>query len=131
MGVSYQPGINATLTMNPLKRDITNDDLLPLLEVIEEIRVRDPEMTAAVLSIFLYVATHDDCHKQAIEEDLEISTSNCSRAADWLLDKKTLRKPGLGLITKELDPSNKRRVMFSLTQQGRHLANRLKTSLYG
>tara|TARA_B100001094_G_scaffold128611_1_gene124640 strand:+ start:622 stop:1017 length:396 start_codon:yes stop_codon:yes gene_type:complete len=131
VGVSYQPGINATLTMNPLKRDITNDDLLPLLEVIEEIRVRDPEMTAAVLSIFLYVATHDDCHKQAIEEDLEISTSNCSRAADWLLDKKTLRKPGLGLITKELDPSNKRRVMFSLTQQGRHLANRLKTSLYG
>ena len=88
MVVSSQPGTNATLTMNPLKRDITNDDLLPLLEVIEEIRVRDPEMTAAVLSIFLYVATHDDCHKQAIEEDLEISTSNCSRAADWLLDKK-------------------------------------------
>ena len=117
--------------MNPLKRDITNDDLLPLLEVIEEIRVRDPEMTAAVLSIFLYVATHDDCHKQAIEEDLEISTSNCSRAADWLLDKRTLRKPGLGLITKEADPSNKRRVMFRLTQQGKHLANRLQTTLYG
>lgn len=128
MVVSSQPD---TSTMNPLKRDITNDDLLPLLEVIEEIRVRDPEMTAAVLSIFLYVATHDDCHKQAIEEDLEISTSNCSRAADWLLDKKTLRKPGLGLITKEADPSNKRRVMFRLTQQGKHLANRLQTTLYG
>ena len=126
-----QPGTNANPNMNPLKRDITNDDLLPLLEVIEEIRVRDPEMTAAVLSIFLYVATHDDCHKQAIEEDLEISTSNCSRAADWLLDKKTLRKPGLGLITKEADPSNKRRVMFRLTQQGKHLANRLQTTLYG
>ena len=117
--------------MNPLRREVTNDDLLPLLEVIEEIRVRDPDMTAAVLSIFLYIATHDTCHKQAIEEDLEISTSNCSRAADWLLDKKTLRKPGLGLIQKEDDPSNRRRVMYSLTQQGKHLAKRLQTTLYG
>lgn len=117
--------------MNPLRREVTNDDLLPLLEVIEEIRVRDPDMTASVLSIFLYVATHDTCHKQAIEEDLEISTSNCSRAADWLLDKKTLRKPGLGLIKKEDDPSNRRRVMYSLTQQGKHLAKRLQTTLYG
>ena len=117
--------------MNPLRREVTNDDLLPLLEVVEEIRVRDPDMTAAVLSIFLYVATHDDCHKQAIEEDLSISTSNCSRAADWLLDKKTLRKPGLGLISKEADPSNKRRIMFRLTQQGKHLAKRMQSTLYG
>ena len=117
--------------MDPLRRRVTNMDLLPLLEVVEEIRVRDPDMTAAVLSIFLYVATHDDCHKQAIEEDLNISTSNCSRAADWLLDKKTLRKPGLGLITKEADPSNKRRIMFRLTQQGKHLAKRMQSTLYG
>ena len=117
--------------MDPLKRDVTNDDLIPFLEAIEEIRVRDPDMTAAVLSMFLYIASHDGCHKQAIEEDLEISTSNSSRAADWLLDRKTLRKPGLGLISKEADPSNKRRTMYSLTQQGRHLANRLKQSLYG
>ena len=117
--------------MNPLRREVTNDDLLPLLEVVEEIRVRDPDMTAAVLSIFLYVATHDDCHKQAVEEDLGISTSNCSRAADWLLDKKTLRKPGLGLISKEADPSNKRRIMFRLTQQGKHLAKRMQSTLYG
>ena len=65
-------------------------DLLPLLEVIEEIRVRDPDMTAAVLSIFLYVATHDDCHKQAVEEDLSISTSNCSRMHHWLTGQERL-----------------------------------------
>ena len=104
-------------------------DLLPLLEVIEEIRVRDPDMTAAVLSIFLYVATHDNCHKQAIEEDLEISTSNCSRAADWLLDKKT-PQAWPGTHTKEDDPSNRRRVMYSLTQQGKPFQTPTDNSLW-
>ena len=112
--------------MDPLRREITNNQLLPLLQAIEAIRVEDPEMTSTVISVFLYVASHEGCHKQAIEEDLGISTSNSSRAADWLLNKKTLRKSGeVGLITKEKDPSNNRRITFTLTEKGIALANKL------
>jgi DNA-binding MarR family transcriptional regulator len=117
--------------MDPLKRLETDSRLNNLLKAWETLRLSHREVPAQAVTVLLYVASHNPCHKQAIEEDLEISTSNSSRAADWLLDRKTLRKPGLGLISKEADPSNKRRTMYSLTQQGRHLANRLKQSLYG
>ena len=117
--------------MDPLRREITNNQLLPLLQAIEAIRVEDPEMTSTVISVFLYVASHEGCHKQAIEEDLGISTSNSSRAADWLLNKKTLRKSGnVGLITKEKDPSNNRRITFKLTDKGKGLARKLMDTIY-
>ena len=117
--------------MDPLRREITNNQLLPLLQAIEAIRVEDPEMTSTVISVFLYVASHEGCHKQAIEEDLGISTSNSSRAADWLLNKKTLRKSGnVGLITKEKDPSNNRRITFKLTDKGKALSQAMKSLIY-
>ena len=117
--------------MDPLRREITNNQLLPLLQAIEAIRVEDPEMTSTVISVFLYVASHEGCHKQAIEEDLGISTSNSSRAADWLLNKKTLRKSGnVGLITKEKDPANNRRITFQLTDKGKVLARKLMDTIY-
>ena len=117
--------------MNPLRRAVTNNQLLPLLQVIEAIRVEDPEMTSTVISVFLYVASHEGCHKQAIEEDLGISTSNSSRAADWLLDKKTLRKSGnVGLIVKEKDPSNNRRITYELSGKGKALVSKLVDIIY-
>ena len=117
--------------MDPLRREITNNQLLPLLQAIEAIRVEDPEMTSTVISVFLYVASHEGCHKQAIEEDLGISTSNSSRAADWLLNKKTLRKSGdVGLIIKEKDPSNNRRITFQLTDKGKALSQKMQLLIF-
>ena len=60
-----------------------------------------------------------------------ISTSHSSRAADWLLDKKTLRKSGnAGLIIKEKDPSNNRRITFELTDKGKALSQKMKSIIY-
>jgi len=117
--------------VDPLKRDITNPSMEGLLSVIEYLRTLDREVPAQVVSVLLYIAIHEPCHKQAIEEDLDFTTASCSRNIDWLTDKHRLKKPGLGLVEKWKDDSNRRRYMVALTDKGRELINTLEIKLYG
>ena len=97
----------------------------------ERLRILDREIPAQVVSILLYIAIHEPCHKQAIEEDLGYTTGSCSRNIDWLTTKHRLNKPGLGLVEKWKDPSNRRRYIVALTPKGKELINTLETQLYG
>jgi DNA-binding MarR family transcriptional regulator len=105
--------------------------LEPLLDVINLIRLLDREMPAQVVATLLYVATHDNCHKQALEEALDFTAASGSRNTDWLSAKHRLNKPGLGLIVKETDPSNRRRQTLTLSPKGRIFIKQLKDMLYG
>ncbi len=82
------------------------------------------------MSVLLYVASHDRCHKGALEEDLNISIASSSRNTDWLSKDHRLNKPGLDLIRKSLDDSNRRRQVLSLTKKGEDLVKQIKTILY-
>ncbi len=117
--------------MDPLKRQLTDDVSDTLLHAMELLRLLDREVPAQVLSAFLYIAAHNPCHKQAMEEDLGFTTASGSRCIDMLCDKNRLKKPGYGLITKAYDPSNKRRLMCSLTPKGESLIKQLKATIYG
>jgi DNA-binding MarR family transcriptional regulator len=117
--------------LDPLRKQLTDPQLEPLLDVINLIRLLDREMPAQVVATFLYVATHDNCHKQALEEALDFTAASGSRNTDWLSSKHRLGKPGLNLITKQSDPTNRRRQTLSLTPKGRMLAKQLKETLYG
>jgi DNA-binding MarR family transcriptional regulator len=117
--------------MDPLRRQITNAQMERLLQVIETIRVLDREMPAQVVATLLYVASHNDCHKPALEQDLNFSTASGSRNTDWLSKQHRLRKPGLDLITKEVDPTNKRRTTLKLTPKGEQLIHKITQILYG
>lgn len=88
-------------------------------------------MPAQVIATFLYVASHDNCHKLAMEEDLNFTTASGSRNTDWLSKYHRLNKPGLDLITKEADPINRRRQLLKLTPNGKELVNQLQEILYG
>ena len=77
----------------------------------------------------LYIASHNPCHKQAIEEDCSLTTASSSRMIDLLADgygRKGVMTPGLGLITKYTDPGNKRRHMCKLTPKGEQLVHLIK-----
>lgn len=111
------------------------------MDVIEVFRLMDREVPAQVISTFLYVASHSPCHAQALAQDLTyenekgepvpMSPSAVSRNTDWLSDKHRLGKPGLNLIQKEVDPSNRRRQILRLTLKGEKLAKDLRSILYG
>ena len=117
--------------MDPLRRTRTDRDIYRMLQGFELLRLMDREIPGQLVSAFLYIASHNPCHKQALEEDLDLKTSSASRLTDWLSDYHRLGKPGLGLIVKYKDPSNFRRIIVKLTPKGELLAKQMKEFLYG
>jgi DNA-binding MarR family transcriptional regulator len=95
------------------------------------IRIKDREMPGQVVSVFLYIASHDGCNKQALEQELGLTTASSSRNTDLLSTGRIGRETsGLGLITKEEDPSNGRRQVLKLTPEGKDLARSIKQTIY-
>lgn len=116
--------------MDPLKRQLTNASIAKVLKAFELLRLMDREIPGQLVSAFLYIASHNPCHKQAMEEDLGLKTSSGSRLADWLSEYHRLGKPGLGLIKKTKDPYNLRRIYLELTPKGEALARQMRELIY-
>ena len=116
---------------DPLKRQQTSAQTAKLLHAFELLRTLDREIPGQLVSAFLYIASHNPCHKQSMEEDLGFKTSSASRTTDWLSDYHRLGKPGLGLVEKYKDSSNWRRCLLRLTPKGEALAEQMKELIYG
>ncbi len=119
---------------DPLKRLQTDDALASLLTAWELLRTSHREIPAQAVTVLLYIASHNPCHKQAIEEDLGLTTASCSRMIDTVSDgagRSRVQTPGLGLVTKYSDEVNGRRILLKLTPKGEELVHQIKTILYG
>ena len=116
---------------NPVRRQCTDAQIEKLLAAINAVRTLDPDMPAQVLATLLYVASHDKCHKQAIEEDLGLTPASGSRNTDWLATLNRHKQPGLNLVRKVPDPTNRRRIQLQLTTEGGLLIETLRSLLYG
>lgn len=114
---------------NPIKRSLTNVKMQQLCLIAQQFRTLDREVTSQLIVTFLYIAAHNPCHKQALEEDLNFSTASASRNVDWLSHHHRLNKPGLGLVMKTKDPSNLRRYILELTPKGESFVNQLEDLL--
>tara|TARA_B100001250_G_C19568138_1_gene686443 strand:- start:20 stop:415 length:396 start_codon:yes stop_codon:yes gene_type:complete len=131
------------MNLNPLQRRLTDPTVERLANAIECIRTFDEEhgsseLPIQVLTILLYVGAHNGAHKQALEEDLPgMTRASVSRNTDWLSKQHRLilpsgkRRPGLGLIKKEVDPTDRRRSVLTLTKRGEELLTQIKDILYG
>lgn len=119
--------------MDPLRKQLTDDRLINLLKALEYLRTEvAPKMDhipLQVVSAFLYVATHNECHKQQVEQVFGLSVAAGSRCTDFLCEENRLGKPGLGLITKEVDPTNRRRQVLCLTVKGSKAYERILSIL--
>lgn len=116
--------------MDPLKRQTTNARMAKVLKAFELLRLMDREVPGQLVSAFLYIASHNPCHKQAMEEDLGLLCASGSRVVDWLSDYHRLGKPGMGLVKKHRDPLNMRRVIIELTPKGESLAKQMRELIY-
>ena len=118
--------------MDPLRNQATDARLEKVHAAFELIRLMDREMPGQLVSCFLYVASHNGCHKQAMEQELGLTTASSSRNADILGKGRPGRSAeGLDLITKEVDVSNRRRSILTLTPRGKSLAQQMKMLIYG
>lgn len=120
--------------MDPLKRLETDSRLNLLLTGWETLRLMHREIPAQAVTVLLYVASHNPCHKQAIEEDQDMTTASCSRMIALLNEgygRKGVKTPGLGLIERYTDPGNSRRQMCKLSKKGEQLVHLIKSTIYG
>ena len=118
--------------MNPLKRQVTDFYFYHQLQGWELLRKQHHELPAQAVTVLFYVASRGICHKQAIEEDIGLSTAACSRSIDILAIKSSrpgIKTPGLGLIRKFFDPSNGRRLLLELTPEGEKLMDQYKAMI--
>ena len=113
-----------------LRRKITDEQIERLLKVINLIRLYDREVPAQVLATLFYIGSHNDCHKTALEEDLNFTTASSSRNTDRLSKDHRLGKAGFDLIVKEVEEQKPRRQRLKLTRKGEDLMNQIKQILY-
>ena len=115
---------------DPLKRAVTDNQMLKLMKAFELLRIMDREIPGQLVSCFFYICSHDGCHKLAMEEDLGLRNASSSRVTDWLSDYHHLGKPGLGLIKKYTDPACRRRQYLQLTEKGKALRKQILDIVY-
>ena len=119
-------------TVDPLRNQCTDGRMDQIRSAFEQIRLLDREMPGQVLCCFLYVASHDMCHNNAMSSELGLSPASASRVTDILSCGRPGRgAEGLDLIAKETDSANRRRQVLTLTPRGKQLAQSMKTMIYG
>ena len=113
-----------------LRRNLTDEKIERLLRVYNLLRLYDREIPAQVLATLFYIGSHNDCHKTALEEDLNFTTASSSRNTDKLSKDHRLGKAGLDLIVKETEEVSPFRQRLRLTKKGEDLMNQIKQILY-
>ena len=117
--------------MDPnLRRTVTDEKIDRLVQVVKQLRLQKREMSAQELATLFYIGSHNDCHKTALEEDLNFTTASSSRNTDKLSKNHRLGKAGLDLIIKEVEDEAPRRQRLRLTKKGEDLMNQIKQLLY-
>jgi DNA-binding MarR family transcriptional regulator len=119
--------------MEPFRKT-TDLEMEKLLKVMELFRSYDPELPAQVISVFLYIASHNDCSKVQLQDKtdgLNMPSASASRNTDWLSHKHRLGKRGLNWIVKYRDKTDKRKQIMKLSAQGQFLIEQLREILYG
>ena len=119
--------------MEPFRKT-TDPEMEKLLKAMELFRSYDPEIPAQVISVFLYIASHDDVSKVQIQdkyEGLNMPSASASRNTDWLSHKHRLGKQGLNWVIKYRDPTDLRKQIMKLSPQGVLLVKQLRDILYG
>tara|TARA_B100001778_G_scaffold276660_1_gene240081 strand:+ start:221 stop:622 length:402 start_codon:yes stop_codon:yes gene_type:complete len=112
-----------------LKIDNESYNLLRVLTLFMKLdNTQDVPLQA--IAVFWYVATYQNCSKKDIEEYFEMSKASASRMTDYISRYHRLGKAGLGLISKEQDPKDKRRTLLKLTRKGKDLIEKSFNTLY-
>ena len=112
-----------------LKIDNESYNLLRVLTMFMKLD-NSQEVPLQAMAVFWYVATYQNCSKKDIEFFFKMSKASTSRMTDYISRYHRLGKSGLGLVSKEQDPKDKRRTLLKLTRKGKDLIEKSFTTLY-
>ena len=114
-----------------LRRTVTDEKIDRLVKVFKQLRLQKREMSAQELATLFYIGSRSDCHKTALEQDLNFTTASSSRNTDKLSKVHRLGTAGYDLIVKEIEEEPPRRQRLRLSKKGEDLMNQIKQILYG
>lgn len=100
-----------------------------LARVVEEFMALDRNMTLFQMHAFLLAATNEGQTQKWIEERMNTSNATASRTLARWLEMEKADKPGLGMLRSEIDPSDRRYRIVSLTPKGRQFLDKVRTKL--
>ena len=112
-----------------LKIDNESYNLLRVLHMFMKLD-NTQEVPLQSMAVFWYVATYQNCCKKDIEQYFGMSKASASRLTDYISRYHRLGKAGLGLISKESDPKDKRKTLLKLTRKGKDLIEKSFSTLY-
>jgi DNA-binding MarR family transcriptional regulator len=85
---------------------------------IDLLRTFDNEIPGQVISVFFYICARNGCRTTPMPKELGLAQSSISRCTDWLSDYHHLGKPGMGLIIKKRNETDRRARRLWLTPKG-------------
>ena len=112
-----------------LKIDNESYNLLRVLTMFMKLD-DSQDVPLQAIAVFWYVATYQNCSKKDIENYFNMSKASASRMTDYISRYHRLGKSGLGLVSKEQDPKDKRRTLLKLTRKGKDLIEKSFNTLY-
>ena len=112
-----------------LKIDNESYNLLRVLHTFMKLD-KSQDVPLQAMALFWYVATYQNCSKKDIEQYFGMSKASASRLTDYISRYHRIGKAGLGLISKESDPKDKRRTLLKLTRKGKDLIEKSFCTLY-
>ena len=112
-----------------LKIDNESYNLLRVLTMFMKLD-NSQDVPLQAMAVFWYVATYKNCSKKNIAEHFKMSKASASRMTDYISRYHRLGKAGLGLISKEQDPKDKRKTLLKLTRKGKDLIEKSFSMLY-
>ena len=112
-----------------LKIDNESYNLLRVLTMFMKLD-NSQEVPLQAMAVFWYVATYQNCCKKEIEQYFDMSKASASRMTDYISRYHRLGKAGLGLVSKEQDPKDKRKTILKLTRKGKDLIEKSFNTLY-
>jgi DNA-binding MarR family transcriptional regulator len=106
---------------------VTSEGAFRAFMVVELLRsTGEKEFPAQLMSIFLWIASHNGCKQEDLIKDCNIKRSSVSRCVTWLGPSHRLEhRSGLKLVRRERDPDNWRAYRLYLTPKGDIFVNLL------
>ena len=98
-----------------------------VVEVLRSTGLREFPMQLA--TVFFYIASHNGCLQQDLEEHCSLSSSSISRNVDWLGSMNRRGEPGLSFVRREKDHIDGKRWRCWLTPKGEQIAQLISNQI--
>jgi DNA-binding MarR family transcriptional regulator len=99
--------------------------IVAINRLLSTIRQIDPQIEVHQVQLLLEVARKPLSTMKELADATGLALSSISRNLDALGDVHRFGKPGLGLVAKDWDPREFRRMVAWLTPKGKEVVNRL------